>query len=46
MGYITKNWSGFKNSLSLSEKVLDKVKPGTSLKNRLQDSQKKLQLLN
>tara|TARA_Y100001949_G_C15987452_1_gene331276 strand:- start:1982 stop:2635 length:654 start_codon:yes stop_codon:yes gene_type:complete len=44
MGYITKNWSGFKNSLSLSEKVLDKVKPGTSLKNRLQDSQKKLQL--
>ena len=44
MGYITKNWNGFKNSLSLSEKVLDKVKPGTALKNRLENSQKQLQM--
>ena len=44
MGYISKNWSGFKNSLSLSEKLLDKVKPGLSLKNRIESSQKQLQL--
>ena len=44
MGYITKNWNGFKNSLSLSEKLLDKVKPGLSLKNRIESSQKQLQL--
>ncbi len=43
MGYISKNWNGIKNSLSLSEKVLDKVKPGTALKNRLENSQKQLQ---
>ena len=43
MGYISKNWSGFKNGLSLSEKVLDKVKPGIALKNRLESSQKQLQ---
>jgi len=44
LGYISKNWSGFKNSLSLSEKLLDKVKPGLSLKNRIESSQKQLQL--
>ena len=44
MGYISKNWSGVKNSLSLSEKLLDKVKPGLSLKNRIESSQKQLQL--
>jgi len=44
LGYITKNWNGFKNSLSLSEKLLDKVKPGLSLKNRIESSQKQLQL--
>jgi division protein CdvB (Snf7/Vps24/ESCRT-III family) len=43
LGYISKNWSGFKNGLSLSEKVLDKVKPGIALKNRLESSQKQLQ---
>ena len=37
MGYISKNWSDIKNGLSLSEKVIDKVKPGTSLKNRIND---------
>ena len=44
MGYISKNWSGIKNSLSLSEKLLDKVKPGLSLKNRIESSQKQLQI--
>ena len=44
MGYISKNWNGFKNGLSLSEKLLDKVKPGLSLKNRIESSQKQLQL--
>ena len=44
MGYISKNWNGIKNSLSLSEKLLDKVKPGLSLKNRIESSQKQLQL--
>jgi len=44
LGYITKNWNGIKNSLSLSEKLLDKVKPGLSLKNRIESSQKQLQL--
>ncbi len=44
LGYISKNWSGIKNSLSLSEKLLDKVKPGLSLKNRIESSQKQLQL--
>ena len=44
LGYISKNWNGIKNSLSLSEKVLDKVKPGASLKNRIENSQQQLQL--
>ena len=44
MGYITKNWNGIKNGLSFSEKLLDKVKPGISLKNRIESSQKQLQL--
>ena len=44
LGYISKNWSEIKNSLSLSEKLLDKVKPGLSLKNRIESSQKQLQL--
>ena len=43
MGYISKNWNGIKNSLSLSEKLLDKVKPGLSLKNKIANSQKQLQ---
>ena len=43
MGYISKNWNGIKNSLSLSEKLLDKVKPGLSLKNKIVNSQKQLQ---
>ena len=44
MGYISKKWNGVKNSLSFSEKLLDKVKPGLSLKNRIESSQKQLQI--
>jgi len=43
MGYISKNWNGIKNGLSLSEKVIDKIKPGTALKNKLENSQQELQ---
>jgi len=44
MGYIGKNWRGVKNSINLSQKVLDRVKPETSLKNRISFAEKKLQL--
>jgi division protein CdvB (Snf7/Vps24/ESCRT-III family) len=44
MGYLTKNWNNIKSSMNLSQKVLDRVKPETSLKNRLTFAQKKLQL--
>ncbi len=44
MGYLTKNWNNIKSSINLSQKVLDRVKPETSLKNRLTFAQKKLQL--
>ncbi len=44
MGYLIKNWNNIKSSINLSQKVLDRVKPETSLKNRLTFAQKKLQL--
>jgi len=44
MGYLIKNWNNIKSSINLSQKVLDKVKPETSLKNRITFAQKKLQL--
>ena len=44
MGYLIKNWDNIKSSINLSQKVLDKVKPETSLKNRITFAQKKLQL--
>ena len=44
MGFIIKNWNNIKSSMNLSQKVLDKVKPETSLKNRISFAQKKLQL--
>ena len=44
MGYLIKNWNNIKSSINLSQKVLDKVKPETSLKNRISFAQKKLQL--
>jgi len=40
MGYITKNW---RESINLSQKVLDKIKPQTSLKNRINDAEKKME---
>jgi len=43
MGYITKNWNGVKNSINLSQKILNKIKPETALKNRISDAEKKLE---
>ena len=42
MGYIAKNWQGVKNSLNLSQRFLDKIKPETTLKNRINDAEKKM----
>jgi len=44
MGYLIKNWNNLKSSINLSQKVLDKVKPETSLKNRISFAEKKLHL--
>ncbi len=44
MGYLSKNWNNIKSGINLSQKVLDKVKPETSLKNRITFAEKKLQL--
>ena len=43
MGYITKNWNEVKNSINLSQKFLNKIKPETALKNRINDAEKKLE---
>ena len=43
MGYITKNWNGVKNSINLSQKFLNKIKPETALKNRISGAEKKLE---
>ena len=43
MGYITKNWREVKNSMNLSQKFLDKIKPQTALKNRINDAEKKME---
>jgi len=40
MGYITKNWRG---GLNLSQKFIDKIKPQTALKNRINDAEKKME---
>ena len=44
MGYLIKNWNNIKSSINLSQKVLDKVKPETSLKNRISFAEKKLHI--
>mgnify|MGYP001419642099 FL=1 len=43
MGYISKNWHGVKNSINISQKFLNKIKPETALKNRISDAEKKLE---
>ena len=43
MGYISKNWSEVKNCINLSHKFLDKLKPETALKNRINDAGKKME---
>ena len=39
MGYITKNW---RDGINLSQKFLDKIKPQTALKNRINDAEKQM----
>ena len=43
MGYIGKNWRGVKNSINLSQKFLNKVKPEAALKNKIDDAGKKME---
>tara|TARA_Y100000310_G_scaffold133148_1_gene132071 strand:- start:33 stop:686 length:654 start_codon:yes stop_codon:yes gene_type:complete len=43
MGYITKNWREVKNTINFSQKFLDKIKPETALKNRINDAEKKME---
>ena len=43
MGYIAKNWHGVKNCMNLSQKFLDKLKPETALKNRINDAGNKME---
>ena len=43
MGYITKNWHGVKNGINLSQKFLDKIKPQTALKNRINNAEKEME---
>ena len=43
MGYISKNWHGVKNSINISQKFLNKIKPETALKSRIGDAEKKLE---
>ena len=43
MGYIGKNWRGVKNSINLSQKFLDKIKPESALKNKIEDAGKKME---
>ena len=43
MGYIAKNWREVKNSINLSHKFLDKIKPESTLKNKIDDAGKKME---
>ena len=43
MGYITKNWHEVKNGINLSQKFLDKIKPQTALKNRINNAEKEME---
>ena len=43
MGNIGKNWREVKNSINLSQKFLDKVKPESALKNKVENAGKKME---
>ena len=43
MGYIGKNWREVKNSINLSQKFLDRVKPEAALKNKIEGAGKKME---
>ena len=43
MGYISKNWREVKNSMNLSQKVLDKIKPEYALKSKITGAGKQME---
>ena len=43
MGNILKNWREVKNGMNLSQKLLDKIKPETALKNRIGTAEKQME---
>jgi len=43
MGYIGKNWREVKNSINLSQKFLNKIKPEAALKNKIEGAGKKME---
>jgi len=43
MGYIAKNWREVKNTINLSHKFLDRIKPEAALKNKIDDAGKKME---
>ena len=43
MGRIMENWQGIKSGMNLSQKVLDKIKPETALKNRIGGAEKQME---
>jgi len=43
MGNIMNNWQGIKNSMNLSQKFLDKIKPEYALKNRIDGAEKQME---
>ena len=43
MGNIMNNWQGIKNSMNLSQKFLDKIKPEYALKNRINGAEKQME---
>ena len=43
MGNIMKNWQGIKNGMNLSQRVLDRIKPESALKNRIGGAEKQME---
>ena len=43
MGNIMNNWQGIKNSMNLSQKFLDKIKPEYALKNKINGAEKQME---
>ena len=43
MGNIMNNWQGIKNSMNLSQKFMDKIKPEYALKNKINGAEKQME---